>query len=88
MKVSVVIHGFLEHRSIHVSKDIKIKEGSTAEDALSKIGKKIRVDLLELVSKVNPVIMVNNERLEIPKDLSLKLSDGDEITILQPLAGG
>ena len=88
MKVSVVIHGFLEQRSIHVNRELKIKEGSTIKDALSKIGKKIKVDLLQLLSKVNPVVMINNERAEIPKDLSRKLADGDEIVILQPLAGG
>ena len=88
MKIYVVIHGFLEQRSIHVNRELKIKEGSTAEDALSKIGKKIKVDPLQLLSKLNPVVMINNDRVEIPKDPSRKLADGDEIVILPPLAGG
>ncbi|MDY6965557.1 MAG: MoaD/ThiS family protein [Halobacteriota archaeon] len=88
MKVSVEIHGFLQKRSINVKKEFRIKEGSTTKDALSKVSKKLKVDLLELLTKVNPVVMINNERMEIPEDLFLKLADGDEIVILQPLAGG
>ncbi|MDY6959336.1 MAG: MoaD/ThiS family protein [Halobacteriota archaeon] len=88
MKVSVEIHGFLEHRTINLKRDFRIKEGGTVKDALVKIGKKIKIDLPLLLTKVSPVVMVNNERLDLPEGFTRTLYDGDLMVILQPLAGG
>ncbi|MDY6833390.1 MAG: MoaD/ThiS family protein [Chloroflexota bacterium] len=88
MKVKIAIHGYLDRRFINLEKEVKIRDGSTAKDLFSKISKDIKVDVLEILTKGAPVTMVNTERLEIPKDLSRKLVDGDEVVILQPLAGG
>lgn len=89
MRITIEIHGFIEQRSLHLKKELTLRKNGTMADALVKIGKKLRIDLVDsFLHKVNPVIMLNNLRVDIGKDISKELHDGDAIVIFQQIAGG
>jgi len=89
MRITVEIHGFIEQRSLRLKKELTLRKNGTMADALMKIGKKLHIDLVDtFLHKVNPVVMLNNMRVDIGKDISIELHDGDAIFIFQQVAGG
>ena len=55
-------------------------------DRKQELGKKFFKKMLRLPSP--PVLLLNGENLDLKEGLKRKLSDGDEISLIMPMAGG
>lgn len=90
MIISVGVHGIFLGDSVREDLEIELKDGTTLEKLLKKVGKKAKVNLLYMIKKMDliPVILLNGDRTEIPEELNRELKDGDKISILQSLSGG
>ena len=92
MKIRIRLVGFFEGKQVsdtieqEVRDGILIKELFTALDKSGNFGKKFFKNLL--ARERPPVILVNGTRISLAEDFSKKLSEGDELSILSPLAGG
>lgn len=90
MDVHLSIHGPLAGRVIRMNTSVNLQDNATLTDLLEVVGRNIGVDLLTQLSEGNefPVILLSGENLELPAGLKQPLQDGDEVAILQAIAGG
>jgi molybdopterin converting factor small subunit len=84
------IHGPLVGRVIRLDTVIRLKSGDTLADLLVEAGRQGGMDLRGIIreERARPVVMLHGESLTMPDDLERPLTDGDEVVILQALAGG
>lgn len=92
MKVKVSIVAFLGVKAVNKVLDVEISDGSTILDLFNKIEKDGEVEkgfFKTMLSQRRPVtVLINGERIDISKDKKRKLSNGDEISVVSPIAGG
>jgi molybdopterin converting factor small subunit len=92
VKVKVSIVAFLGVKVVNKVLDVEISDGSTILDLFNKIEKDGEVEkgfFKTMLSQRRPVtVLINGERIDISKDKKRKLSNGDEISIVSPIAGG
>ena len=90
MNIVVSIHGIFYGNSVRKDLEIKMKDGATLEKLLRKVGKKVKVNLIFLINKMDsiPIILINGNRIDFPYGLNIELKNLDEISILQSLGGG
>jgi molybdopterin converting factor small subunit len=91
MEVQISIHGPLAGRVIRLNTRVTLPDDkATLTDLLVVVGQNIGVDILTQLDggKEFPVILLSGENLELPAGLEQPLQDGDEVTILQAIAGG
>ena len=90
MEVHFSIHGPLAGRVIRMNTSVNLQNNATLTDLLKVVGRNIGIDLLAQLSEGNefPVILLSGQNLELPAGLEQSLQDGDEIAILQAIAGG
>ncbi len=90
MEVQFSIHGPLAGRIIRMNTSVHLHDSATLTDLLEVVGQKIGVDILTQLSEGNefPVILLSGENLALPAGLEQPLQDGDEVAILQAIAGG
>ena len=90
MEVHFSIHGPLAGRVIRMNTSVNLHANATLTDLLKVVGKNIGVDLLTHLSEGNefPVILLSGQNLELPAGLKQTLQDGDQVAILQAIAGG
>jgi len=74
-------------------RELVVNEGATVKEVLAILassctGFKVAAfeDSDELMDYV--LLMINNKRIESPRDLSRSLHEGDELAIFPPVAGG
>ncbi len=93
----VVIRPFGRFRSVAGREElaVELKEGGTVSDLLATVSRGLDGDLRESLldpetSRPKPwvVIFVNEENIAHLKGLETELREGDEVTILQDIAGG
>jgi len=92
VKVKVSIVAFLGVKAVNKVLDVEISDGSTILDLFNKIEKDGEVEkefFKTMLSQRRPVtVLINGERIDISKDKKRKLSNGDEISVVSPIAGG
>ena len=90
MEVHLSIHGPLAGRVIRMNTRVNLPDKATLTDLLEVVGQNIGVDILTQLheGKEFPVILLSGENLELPAALEQQLQDGDEVAILQAIAGG
>jgi len=90
MEIQFSIHGPVAGRVIRMNTSVNLHDKATLTDLLEVVGNNIGVDILAQLSGGNefPVILLSGENLELPAGLEQQLQDGDEVAILQAIAGG
>jgi len=74
--------------------EVDLGPGSTLEDLLLYLADNTDKRFADLAARgtsgnawINNVVL-NDRRLELPRDLPLELSDGDRVYFIHPIAGG
>lgn len=90
IKIHFSVHGLIAGKVLRLNTRVQLHENATLTELLEIVGPQIGVDILTPLKKggENPVILLGGKNLELPAGLEQQLQDGDEIAILQALAGG
>lgn len=92
MKVAVKIMVMLGTRMVNESFEEEVPEGTTLEKLFQQAdrsGRFPRKYFQEVFSAPRPpVVLRNGNRVEVPEELGEILQDGDEVSVLSPIAGG
>jgi molybdopterin converting factor small subunit len=88
--VQLSIHGPIAGRVLRLNTNVQLQNNATFAELLEVVEPQIGVDILTPLREDSyyPVILLNGENLEMPADLEQPLQDGDEVAILQAIAGG
>ena len=93
MKIKVKIAGMVERKLVNRVLEVEPEKdelniGELLEflDQKQELGKKFFKKMLKLPSP--PVLLLNGENLDLKEGLRRRLSDGDEISLIMPMAGG
>ena len=93
--VEVAVHtfGMLRMRTGQARIDLQLESGTTLEGLLRHLAGVHDEGFLDAVvrpsgeSQISTLIL-NGRRLQLPRDLQLQLSTGDELYLIPPIAGG
>lgn len=92
MKIGARIAGIIEGNPVNEEGAIELKEGATLKKFFKQADKKMGLERKyfkkSLKQPVTPTVLINGDRAEIPEDLKRRLSHGDEISVVLPMAGG
>jgi len=92
MKIRARIAGIIEGNPVNAEADIELKDGATLKKFFKQVDKKMgfkqKYFKKSLKQPVTPTILINGDRAQMPGDMKRKLSDGDEISVVLPVAGG
>ena len=93
MIIRARIAGIIEGTSVHEEGEIEFKEGTTVKKFFKQIDKKMgfkKPKYFRMVFRqgIQPSILLNGDRLDMPDGYKRKLVDGDEITVMLPMSGG
>ena len=90
MEVNYSIHGLFGGRVIRLNTSVELQDRATFTELLHAIRPQIGFDLLSGLKNgsENPIILLNGENLALPNGLEQPLQDGDEVSVLQAVAGG
>ena len=90
LEVHFSIHGLIAGQVLRLNTSVQLQEAATLTQLLEVVGPQIGIDILTLLREgsEHPVILLSGENLELPAGLEQRLQDGDEVVILQALAGG
>ena len=92
--MKVHIRAFANFRDIlGKDRDIEIKEGSTIGDLLQSLisaNQNLRAAIFDEAGNVREyvIIMKNRKNIESLQGMNTELSEGDEVAMLPPVAGG
>jgi len=92
IRVQVRVEGVFLSVMVKEKFDIDVKEGTTlkglfkALDRLNRLGKRFFRELPFMITI--PTLLINGKKIEIVKNLKLKINDGDKIEILSPSGKG
>lgn len=91
---SIRVHVMLKGRTgtgwYDVDERVSLPAGATLESLFEAVERR-GVDLRQVIASsphLGHTLMVNGERCPVDENLGRRLSDGDEIFLLAPLAGG
>lgn len=80
------------HGQITTEGQIQCREGSTLKDLFNRVDKELglkpRLFREALRGRSTATILLNGNRVEVSESMSQRLGAGDEITLLDGLAGG
>jgi len=90
MEIKLLIHGIFIGRVIRLNTSVQLQDTAIFTELLEAIRPQIGFDLLTRLKNgsENPVILLNGENLTLPNGLDQPLRNGDEVSILQAVAGG
>ena len=92
MKVSVKLMVMLGTKMVNESFEEEVREGATLDQLFRQVDGSKRFQkkyFQEVLSATRPpVVLVNGSRVEAPEELSEVLKDGDEVSVVSPIAGG
>ena len=92
MKVKVKVSGMVDRKLINRVLEKELEEGITIKKLFEKLdqekelGRKFFKKMLKLPSP--PVLLINGENVDLKEGLERALNDGDEISLIMPMAGG
>ncbi len=92
IRVSLNVRAFVEGHMVRLSLDARASEGDSLKDLLKQLSRDGTVDAAAirhiLRRTAGLTVLKNGERLAMPEAASAGLADGDELSILTPMAGG
>ena len=93
IRVRAVFGGVAEGRPITVEGQVELPDGATVKKFFKKADERLGCKKEKYFRRVPsgklPVsVLLNGNRLDLPQGLKTRLQDGDEITVIMPLAGG
>ncbi|MBC8293451.1 MAG: MoaD/ThiS family protein [Proteobacteria bacterium] len=91
MKVRFFIRGYMLDTFVSFDRKLRLPDGCSMADAFVRVEKKAGVKLSRCLAESEVVaesILLNGERVPLPRLSETTLSDGDEVSVLSPLAGG
>jgi molybdopterin converting factor small subunit len=92
IRVKVHVRAFIDGRMLRVAADVDAQEGDCLRDLLKQLRRTGTVDssVVGQILRGNPAVMVlrNGERLTMRGAANEVLADGDEVSLLTPMAGG
>jgi len=90
MEVHLLINGPVAGRVLRINTSLQVLEGAVLSDLLEAAEGQIGIDILTPLREgsEHPVILLSGENLELPTGLEQPLQDGDEVVVLQGIAGG
>jgi molybdopterin converting factor small subunit len=92
IQVSLNLRVIVEGRMVRASVDAQAHEGDSIKDFLKRLSGEgaIEPSLVRFILKRNSAVtlLLNGNRLHMPKGASSPLADGDTLSILTPVAGG
>jgi sulfur carrier protein ThiS len=92
IRVKLHVRAFIDGRMLRVATDVDAQEGDRLKDLLKRLRRTGTVDssVARQILRGNPGVMVlrNGERLAMPGAANEILADGDEVSVLTPMAGG
>ena len=92
IKVKLHVRAFIDGRMLRVAADADAQKGDRLKDLLKRLRRAGTLDssVVRQVLRGNPAVMVlrNGERLTMPGAANEILADGDEVSVLTPMAGG
>ena len=93
VEVSVRVFGILRTRTGQARIDLRLELGTTLEGLLRHLAEAHNEGFLDPVvrpagERLISTLILNGRRLQLPRDLQLQLSTGDELYLIPPIAGG
>ena len=91
MKGRFFIRGYMLDTFVSFDRTLRLPDGCSMADAFVRVEKKAGVELSRCLSESEVVaesILLNGARVPLPRLSQTLLSDGDEVSVLSPLAGG
>jgi molybdopterin converting factor small subunit len=93
MIIKTQIAGIFGDTPIMAKGEVELSDNSDLKTFFKKADRALgfsrpKVFRLALKMAIQPTILLNGDRLDMPEGLSQRLKDGDEVTVLTPLTGG
>lgn len=92
IRVNLNVRAFLEGHMVRLSLDAQASKGERLKDLLRRLSREGTVDasVVRYILKGSPGVTVlqNGDRLSMPEAAATRLADGDQLSILTPMAGG
>ncbi len=92
IRVSLNVRAFLDGHMVRLTLDAQASEGDRLKDLLKRLSNEGVVDASVvrtiLKGRAGITLLQNGQRLPLPQGGSTRLSDGDTLSILTPVAGG
>jgi sulfur carrier protein ThiS len=92
IKVKLHVRAFMDGQMLRVAADVDAHRGDRLKDLLRQLRRSGTVDssIVRQILRGNPGVMVlrNGEHLTMPGAANEILADGDEVSVLTPIAGG
>ena len=93
IEVSVHVFGMLRMRTGQARIDLQFESGTTLEGLLRHLAEAHDEGFLDAVERPAgerhiSTLILNGRRLQLPRDLQLQLTTGDELYLIPPIAGG
>jgi len=92
MKVSVKLMVLLGAKMVNESFEEEVAEGTSVEQLFRQVDGSRRLQRKYFQEALSagrpPVVLLNGSRVEVPEELGEQLKDGDEVSVVSPIAGG
>lgn len=93
MKLHAQIVGFIDGKSVNASAKIDLRKGETVKALLKRADKCLgsragRPFKRAFRQGIEPVILVNGDRVELSQIKAVQLKDGDQVNVILAVAGG
>lgn len=92
VRVSLNLRAFIGGRMVRLSLDTQADKGNRLKDLLKQLSREGAVDasVVRHIVKggAGVTVLQNGQRLSMPEAANARLADGDEISVLTPMAGG
>ncbi len=93
MIIRVRIAGIIDCIPVHAEGDVKLKDGATLKKFFKEADKQMGFKKEKYFKKilkqgVEPTILLNGDRIDLPEGFKQILSDGDDMSVVLPMAGG
>ena len=92
MRISVKLMVMLGTKMVNESFEEEVAEGASVEQLFRQVDGSRRFKRKyfkeALSAGMPPVVLLNGSRVEVPEELGVKLKDGDEVSMVSPIAGG
>jgi len=93
MIVRARIAGIIEGTPVNAEGAVELKDGATVKKFFKRVDKsmgfrKPKYFRAAFKQGVNPTVLLNGDRLDLPEGYKHRLSDKDEISVILPMSGG